>query len=155
MTILAEIAARMVPIIGAGLDAFEKQRELFPIKYLIKDMQMAAYWLHSAKVDLDPTDSDDITTKIDGTHVKAEPMPTLLSVPDNLDFIKTNLKTLYADINIYLDTQILPPQVIYKIQRCSDKLMEASFNNDLATNYYGQITRYYTNARPTGTEGGN
>lgn len=141
MTSINESGTRLVPIIDTALTVLNKENQLAPLQHVIHNLQMAMFWLKIANNDLIEYTKDSVTiTTEEDELLQSLPIPTLFSTQDQLNFIRTSLETVIKELDVFQDTLVSIPSVQYKIQRSYDKVYEGLFNNELAINYYQQIT---------------
>lgn len=144
MTSITESGTKLIPIIDMALTVLNKENQLAPLQHVIHNLQMAMFWLKTANKDLTVYTQGTIDTETEKESNASLPIPTLFSTQDQLEFIKTSLETITKELNELNDSLASVPSVQYKIQRGFDKIHEGLFNNELAINYYQQITNART-----------
>lgn len=140
MTSINEVGLKLIPIINIALTVLNKENQLNPIQQVVHNLQMSIYWLKTAYQDLKEYTKDAVTTDNESIDTTTIPIPTLFSTQDQLNFIKTSLEDLTKGLDQVSESLSSVPSVQYKVQRGMDKLYEGLFNNDLAINYYQQLT---------------
>lgn len=139
MTSINEAGLKLIPIINTALTVLNKENQLTHIQQVVHNLQMSIYWLKTAYQDLKEYTKDAVTTDNESIDTTI-PTPTLFSTQDQLNFIKTSLEDLTKGLDQVSESLSRVPSVQYKVQRGMDKLYEGLFNNDLAINYYQQLT---------------
>lgn len=140
MNSISEIATGIRPIMEVTLECADKHPQLFPLKDVFHDLQLAFFWLKSADYYL--TNEESSESILHETQTKPPKLPSLINMEERFEFIKKHLRLLHKGVESYTTDLSLPPDVKYRIDRGYDKLMEAHFNIDIANNYYEQIKSF-------------
>jgi len=140
MNSINESGIKLVPLIDMALVVLNRENQLAPLQHVIHNLWMGIFWLKTASESLEEYTKDTVTTGEGERKSDVIPVPTLFGTQEQLQFIKTSLESLTKDLDQTADSLSAIPSVQYKVQRSLDKVYEGLFNNDLAINYYQQIT---------------
>lgn len=141
MNSILDIIIKLPALIGVSIEMHRRVPQLYTVRDITYHLQMTYYWLKYANKELkDLTESVDlIESEGEGEHKFV--IPTLIGVPEQLEYLKIHLTSLAKDTVEYGDNTPLPNTIKYKIERSYDNMMLALFNTDLSTNYYGQLAK--------------
>jgi hypothetical protein len=138
-----EISRRIILAVGVALDAYNKDRRLVPLNYVVTHAQTAIYWLRLSVL----TEKEEMASGIEETTPTQESIeelstlpPTLIGIKDHLDYLKNQFSTVVKELDLLIQGGMMIPSSLYNTQRAYDKIHEALYNTELATNYHGKLT---------------
>lgn len=140
MNNISDIILKLPPILGVSIETTRKIPTLYSIKDITFHLQMCYYWLKAAKLEMQAVTGTQNLVGSNGDVEHKVIIPTLLGVPEQMEFMKKSLENLTAETWDYIDNVPLPAPVRYKLERSYDNMSMALFNVELSTTYYEQLT---------------
>lgn len=138
---IANLCARLIPVIETTLDCYGKNKQLYPLQEAIHDMQMGFYWLQEALTHMSTVGEGEIETEGERARAKALAMhaPSIISSRDQIEYITAQLATMRQELETFSSGHFFPPEVQRRIDRGHDNLTEGFFNLKLSKTYYEEI----------------
>lgn len=140
MNNITEIILKLPPVLGVSIDAGRKNPMIASFTSVIYNLQMAFFWLKEAKNQLEALTQPISITSAEGQEQEHRlVIPTLLGTPEQLGYMKNQLRELSTGILVFTDEYTLPTEVKYKIDQAYNSIMLGLFNTELSTQYYEQL----------------
>ena len=108
---------------------------------IVHSLQLGYYWFKTANTQMATYSDGILTSEIDEKDIPEIIIPTLIGIPEYFKYIQEYLEPLIKETEQFLQEAYFPEPVKYKLEQGYNHIVEASFNLDILTKYYGVHTR--------------
>jgi len=137
-----DLLVRIPAPMHVAIDCDNKLPTIISFKLTLYNLQMAYYWLKDANEQLLNEQEEAVLLEVEpGGKQKHIVVPSIIGIPQQVQYIDTELRALAAATQDSIRTECYPDSVKYKLEQGYNKVMEAVYSNEISRVNYDEYTK--------------